>query len=263
MNFFFIAIASVFGILFGSFLNVLIWRLPRDEKPNGRSHCPNCGHVLVWYDLIPVLSFVLMRARCRYCRGNISMRYPLIEIITAALFGVAAASLPLTEDPRSWLLMAHAAFVIAICIIVFVIDLDHYLILDKIVYPAIGIAFIFLVAFDFTSPTYSYTWFGLLAALGASIPFLVLWYFSKGKWMGLGDVKFLVFMGLALGVQKILVALFISFGLGAIVGVGLILVGKKQFSSKLPFGTFLSVATVIALLYGHELWSMYWGLFSL
>lgn len=254
-------LAFVFGVVIGSFLNVLIWRLPREEKPNGRSHCPGCGHELVWNDLIPVLSFIFSAGRCRYCKKSISFRYPLIEIITGVLFALAIITFPL-NDAVSWLMLIKAIFVIAICVTVFVIDFEHYLILDKVVFPAIAVVAGLLIATDISSGTTMNTIYGILAAVGVFIPFWFLWFVSKGKWMGFGDVKFMAFMGFALGFPGILVALFLSFGIGAITGVFLILAGKKQLSSRLPFGTFLSVATIIALLYGPGLWSLYWRLLS-
>jgi leader peptidase (prepilin peptidase)/N-methyltransferase len=257
-----VPVIFIFGTAIGSFLNVLIWRLPRDEKPNGRSKCPHCKHELVWHDLIPVISFVVSRGKCKYCGKPISYRYPAIELVTGALFALAAWSIPLV-DVGSWLVLAKVAVVIAVCVTVFVIDLEHYLILDKVVFPSSAIILGLLILTDVVAGTTSNTTQGILAALAASVPFLLLWFISKGKWMGLGDVKFMVFMGLALGFPGVLVALFVSFIVGAIVGVFLILAGKKQLSSKLPFGTFLSVATIVAVLYGNELWRLYWSLFAI
>ena len=252
----------IFGIVIGSFLNVLIWRLPREESPNGRSHCPHCLHELVWYDLIPVFSFAVQRGRCRYCKQSISFRYPLIEIVTGVLFVLAFLAHPFT-DTETLLRFFMAIIVMTICVVVFVIDLEHYLILDKVVFPGIATMLALLMLISIVTGDSSKALYAVVAAIIVFIPFWALWFFSKGKWMGFGDVKFMALMALALGVPGIIIALFSSFMLGALVGVGLIIIGKKHMSSKLPFGTFLTVATVIALLYGQQLWTAYINLFTL
>lgn len=254
-----VPLAFVFGAVIGSFLNVLIWRLPRNEKPNGRSMCPHCKHELVWFDLIPLVSFIVYRGSCRYCHKPISIRYPIIEFITGLLFAFAIWNFPLV-DTLAWLTFAKVAFVITICIVVFVIDFEHYLILDKVVFPAIFIILGLLIATDITAGTYNTLITAVMSAIGSAIPFWFLWWFSKGRWIGFGDVKLIIFMGLALGFPSIVVALFASFGLGAIIGIALILLGKKHMSSKLPFGTFLTVGTVLAIFYGPQIWTAYWKL---
>lgn len=266
-----ILLAFIFGAAIGSFLNVLIWRLPREESIQGRSHCPHCNHQLQWMDLIPIFSIAMQRGRCRYCRKPVSLRYPLIEIITGALFALAIGYFPIT-DIYTTILFIKIAVVVAICITVFVIDLEHYLILDRVVFPGMILMLIFALALDLSSNGFtlqsffsfdSYILTSLLGAVIAFIPFWLLWFGSKGKWMGYGDVKFVIFMGLALGLTGVTVALFASFMLGAIVGVLLIVLGKKQLSSRIPFGTFLSFATIIALFFGPQLWGLYWGLFTI
>ena len=263
-----IILTFVFGAAIGSFLNVLIWRLPREESIQGRSHCPNCNHKLVWHDLIPVVSILAQRARCKYCKKPISLRYPLIEVLVGFLFALTMWFFPIV-DLSSAILFAKVAVVIAICVTVFIIDLEHFLILDRIVFPGWVLMLIFAIILGLLTGGFSNLTSSLLGALVAFVPFWILWYGSKlfggstGKWMGFGDVKFVVFMGLALGMPGVVIALFLSFTIGALVGVGLIMVGQKQFSSKLPFGTFLSVATVIAIFWGSQLWNIYWNLFSL
>lgn len=257
-----IPLVFVFGAVIGSFLNVLIWRLPREEKLNGRSHCPNCNHKLVWYDLIPVLSYVVSKGVCRYCKQQISFRYPLIEILTGVLFVLAVLAFPFTSVFSS-LLLLKAMVVIAVCVVVFMIDFEHYLILDKVVLFGTIMIGLLLVALGISDGSINHLIYGILASISASTPFWLLWVISKGRWMGLGDVKFIAFMGLALGLSGILVSLFLAFGIGALVGIALILIGKKQLTSKLPFGTFLSLATVVTVLYGARLWDLYWGIFVL
>lgn len=246
-----ILFAFIFGCLIGSFLNVLIWRLPREESINGRSHCPKCNHTLIWIDLIPVVSILLFRAKCRYCKEQISLRYPFFEVLTGALFAFAWYYFS-PYDFASVLLFAKAAIVLAVCIVVFVIDFEHYLILDKVVFPASVLMVLFAIAL--------HTYGNIFAGIVGFIPFWFIWYISKGKWMGFGDAKFAGFMGLVLGLPSLVVALFLSFGIGALVGILLIFAGKKDLGSKLPFGTFLTISTILALFYGQKLWDLYMSL---
>lgn len=253
--------AFVFGACIGSFLNVIIWRLPRQQTLSGRSQCPHCHHSLKWYDLIPLFSFLFSAARCRYCKKPVSYRYPLIETITGFLFAAAMYHVQ-PHDLVTWLILLSLVFTTSICIAVFVIDLEHYLILDKIVYPAMVLSFVLALAISIVSGSAQPAVSSLLCALGAFIPFWLIWYIAKGKWMGYGDVKFVAWLGFALAWPGIAVALFISFTVGAIVGIFLIVFGKKQLSSKLPFGTFLSIAAILAAFYAPQLWGLYWGIFQ-
>lgn len=257
-----IVLAFIFGTAIGSFLNVLIWRLPREESIQGRSHCPHCNHQLNAVDLIPVLSILLQRGKCRYCGQPVSLRYPLIEVITGTLFAFAMFIFPIT-NLASILVLIKIAIVIAICIVVFVVDFEHYLILDRVIFPGIALTLIIAIAQDLASggaaTGFRITGFSVLAAAAAAIPFWLIWRVPpQGKWMGFGDVKFVAFMGLALGLPGIVVGLFASFTVGAIVGLFLMVLGKKQFGSRLPFGTFLSLATILALFWGTQLWDFYW-----
>jgi leader peptidase (prepilin peptidase) / N-methyltransferase len=247
-----ILLAFLFGTMIGSFLNVLIWRLPREETMEGRSQCPHCRHHLVWHDLVPVFSILFQRGKCKYCHKPISLRYPLIEVLTGIIFAVALWLFPVS-DLATGIMLAKIFCVVAICIVVFVVDLEHYLILNKVVYPGIVLMAVFALLLHGILPA-------LFGAAIAFIPFWLLWFASRGKWMGFGDVKFAAFMGLALGVKGVIVALFLSFVIGAIVGVGLILISKKQLGSRIPFGTFLSAATIVAILWGNELANLYWQL---
>jgi leader peptidase (prepilin peptidase)/N-methyltransferase len=158
---------------------------------------------------------------------------------------------------------------VAICITVFVIDFEHELILDKVVFPGIVVMAVLFIALDILAGGFINIRMGLLGAAAGFIPFWLLWYASKwftgktGKWMGFGDVKFAAFMGLALGLKNLVVALFLSFTVGAVVGIVLMATGKKHFSSRIPFGTFLALATILSLFWGNQLWAWYWKLLTL
>lgn len=258
-----IAAAFVFGTLIGSFLNVVIWRLPRGKNLRGRSHCPHCGHVLRPQELFPVFSYLFLRGRCAKCGKRISPRYMFIELITGALFALAALHiLPAAIDAVSIIELLRILFILAILISVFVIDLEHYLILDVIVFPAAAITFALNIVLDVSAQQSvfalsSNTAGGVLAAMLAAGFFYIIWRVSAGKWMGFGDVKFSIFLGLALGWTGILVGLFLAFMIGAVVGVLLLIAGTKSMQSRLPFGTFLTLGALLALFYGPQLANWY------
>lgn len=267
--------ASIFifltGLIIGSFLNCLIYRLalPNFSWKNlrglrGRSYCPHCKHTLSWQDLIPVLSFFILRGKCRYCRQKISFQYPLVELATAAIFLLIFNKFGVYNF-QSFFALCLMLGVACLMIVVFVFDLKHYLIPDEITLSAVFLALIYqllkindsgLQIADFKQLLNP-----LLAAFGASAFFLALVLISRGKWMGLGDVKFAVFMGLFLGWPNILAALFLAFFIGAIIGVGLIIFNKKGWKSEIPFGPFLVIATFLAMFFGQNIAAWYLGLY--
>ena len=256
-NLFFYLIIFIFGLVVGSFLNCVIYRLEKNKSfLKGRSFCPYCKHVLKSQDLIPVFSFLILKGKCRYCRKHISWQYPLVEIATGFLFLLISNFQFPISNFQILLNLCFLFLVSCFLIIIFVYDLKHYIIPDKVVYPAILIAFIYLIAaHDLRLMIYA-----LLSAFLASGFFLFIILVSKGKWMGLGDVKLAFFMGLFLGFPNILAALFFAFLIGAIIGVGLILKGRKTLKSEVPFGPFLVIATFIAFFWGRILIDWYLNL---
>ena len=253
------------GLVVGSFLNSVIYRIYKKESiffP--RSHCPYCNHKLTWKDLIPVLSFLILRGKCRYCKKPISFQYPLVELFTGIIFVLLLnyelrimnyGIFNLEFFLNSLFLILNSCFLI----VIFVYDLKHYIIPDKIVYPAIlvsgirypvsGIFFGLYTNHQILNAIYS--------CLGASLFFFLIWFLSRGKWLGFGDVKLVFFMGLFLGFPNIMVALFLAFPIGAIIGLGFIFFKKKDLSSEIPFGPFLVTGTFIALFFGRELINWY------
>jgi leader peptidase (prepilin peptidase)/N-methyltransferase len=240
------------GLTIGSFLNCVIYRLEIDKSfLVGRSFCPQCKHILSGQDLIPVLSFLFLKGKCRYCHKPISIQYPLVELATGLLFLLIFYN-------TSYNLFQAAYFLIISCflIIIFIYDLKHYLIPDQVTYSAIALAFLYnLLNIQYLMSNTIY------AALGASGFFLLIYLISSGQWLGFGDVKLAFLMGLFLGFPNILVALFLSFFIGAIVGLLLIAKGKKTLKSEVPFGPFLAIGTITAFLYGQQLIDWYSGLF--
>ena len=247
------------GLLIGSFLNVVICRLGSKEPILlSRSHCPKCGALLKWPDLIPLLSFVLARGKCRYCHKKISLQYPLVELATGLLFLLIFNQFSILNP----ITLAYYLLIICFLLVIFVYDLKHYLIPDKIIYSAIIIT---LLNLGLKGPNFwalkTQIYNPFLAAFLASGFFLSLVLISKGKWLGLGDVKLAVLMGLILGWPNILLALFLSFLSGAIVGLGLIAFGKKTIKSQIPFGPFLAGSTILIIIFGQYLTNSFQNLF--
>ncbi|MBI2450407.1 MAG: prepilin peptidase [Candidatus Nealsonbacteria bacterium] len=252
-------IVFIFGLIVGSFLNCVIYRLEQGSGfIKGRSFCPHCKHKLGFLDLIPVFSFIWLKGRCRYCKGKISIQYPLVEISTGLLFVLNfLRSDPAQTFAGSDLLISGFA-TIPFLVIIFVYDLKHYIIPDKMVYPAIGIALIY----DFLRSDLPRRSDLFASAFGAAAFFTAIVLLSRGKWMGAGDIKLAFLMGLMLGYPNILVALFLAFFIGAIMGAGLIILGKKTMKSEVPFGPFLVLGTFIALFWGKIIINWYISLYA-
>lgn len=245
-------IIFLFGLAVGSFLNCVIYRLEKKKSFfKGRSYCPHCKHVLSWRDLVPLFSFLLLKRRCRHCQKKISWQYPLVELATGFLFLSIVNFQNLIE-------ICFLLLISCFLIVIFVYDLKYYIIPNKVIYPAIAIAFLYRLFEFLKSGVYS----PFVAAFAAAAFFLVIILISRGKWMGLGDVKLAFFMGLFLGYPNVLVALFLAFFIGAIIGVGLILAGKKTLKSEVPFGPFLIIGTFIALFWGEVLVNWYLNFIS-
>jgi prepilin signal peptidase PulO-like enzyme (type II secretory pathway) len=263
--------AGLFGLVIGSFLNALIWRLHSGESMLDRSRCPKCHEVIVWYDNIPVLSYLLLRGKCRKCGVKISVQYPLVELVTAVLFMLALnhESRVMIQDAEFMILdskflalLIKDWFIIAVMVVVFIYDLRWYTILDKVTYSAslFLLPFWFLEAY-FNGYGFSYQnnyWKGMAISIAIGIGFFGIQYvISRGRWIGGGDVKLGLVMALALGVHNLLGAIFMAYILGSIIGITLVAFGKKELGSKLPFGTFLSVSTVVMLLWGEQVLTWY------
>ena len=269
-------VVFILGLTVGSFLNCVIYRLKTGQNfLKGHSSCPHCLHQLKWYDLIPVLSFILLKGKCRYCKKPISWQYPLVELITGLLFlqifnfqffwtlsgGLSVGLLFNEFSIFNFLNLIYYWLIVSLLIVIFVYDLKWYVIPDKIVYPAIIIALIFNFQFSIFNQ-FSIFKFSILSALGTSIFFLAIFLISRGKWLGFGDVKLAFFMGLFLGFPDILVALFLAFLIGAMIGLGLIIFKKKGLKSEIPFGPFLITGTLIALFWGNQIINWYLNLIT-
>jgi len=252
-----VVIIFILGLLVGSFLNVVIYRVHREETfIKGFSKCLFCKHRLYVKDLIPLFSYIFLKGKCRYCKKKFSQQYFLVEFSTAIAFSLIIfkllPSLQLTDMTASLFLQLLYTLVISgFLIIIFVYDLKYYLILDKIIVPAIlfAIACSFFLGYDI------YKLF--LASLVGGGFFLLQFVVSKGRWIGGGDIRLGFLMGIILSWPHILTALFVAYLLGSVVSLGLLFFGKKSWTDKVPFGTFLTLATFVTMLYGQNLIDWY------
>jgi leader peptidase (prepilin peptidase)/N-methyltransferase len=201
---------SVFllGLAVGSFLNCVIYRLETGQSfLRGRSSCPHCRHMLSWQDLIPLLSFFILKGKCRYCQKPISFQYPLVELATGFVFLLIFHLQP-TFALSQFITTLYLFIISPFLIIIFVYDLKHYIIPDKVVYPAIVITFLYDILYSlFIIYNSKFLIQLLFSAFGAAAFFLLFILISRGAWMGGGDVKLAFLMGLVLGWPNILVAL--------------------------------------------------------
>ncbi|MCP4655924.1 MAG: prepilin peptidase [bacterium] len=239
------------GLVVGSYLNVVIYRLPRRISTIlPRSRCPRCRTAIRPWDNIPVVSFLILRGRCRHCRATISWRYPLIEALTGLAFIACFKHFDVAFDVVTAVALCAAMIVLAM------IDLEHYLLPDAITLPGIvlGLAL---------QPWLSWSTFkdaALGAALGAGFLYALTWVYYRWRkvhGLGLGDVKMLAMVGAFLGWQGVIATLFIGSLSGSVVGVGMMLRGRMHLQSKLPFGVFLALGAVLTLFFGRQLVDAY------
>ena len=249
----------VFGLVFGSFLNVVISRLKtRQNIVFGGSFCPECKTPLRWYDLIPLLSFIYLRGCCCYCHKKISWQYPIVELISGLLWVLIFYNFGIS------LINIYYIFIFSALLVIAVYDFKWRIIPDKIVYPAVIIVLIYNLfnAFSAIGGSASGGKFGnfkiftapLFVALGAFLFFFMLFYFSKGRAMGLGDAKLAFLVGLFLSPWLAIAAFMLAFIIGAVFGIILIGLGKIPhplfpkgwgMKSQIAFGPFLILGTII------------------
>jgi leader peptidase (prepilin peptidase) / N-methyltransferase len=251
-----VALMALLGLVVGSFLNVVIHRVPAGESVvRPRSRCPGCGTEIAARDNVPVLSWLLLRGRCRSCGAPISIRYPLVELLTAAVFGVLTASIGVT-----WALPAFL-YLGAVGVALGAIDLDTKRLPNALTLPSYAVGGVLLLlpaVADSAWDSYLRAWLGA-AALFSFYLLLVLVYPAG---MGLGDVKLAGVLGLYLGWLGwgvLVVGGFLGFLLGAVVGAGLMLSSRAGRKTKIPFGPYMLVGALLAIVWGPSLWDRYLG----
>jgi len=252
MEFIFYISVFIFGIIFGSFLNVVIYRLNTGMSiVHGRSICFSCGKKLSWYELIPIVSFIIQHGKCRDCKSKISWQYPLMEITTGLSFLLVFIKF------NFQLLTLYFLLIISILIIIAVYDIRHKIIPNSFVY-----SFILLSALSFTWTSDVQVW-DVLAGPILFLPFAALWFFSRGTWMGFGDAKLAWGIGWFLGLYGGISAIILAFWIGAIWGIILIALGKINrlflatktitMKSEIPFGPFLVLGTLLVLFFNIDI----------
>jgi leader peptidase (prepilin peptidase)/N-methyltransferase len=241
----------IFGTIIGSFLNVVIDRFNTGRGLGGRSKCDATGRTLAWYELIPVFSYIFQGGKSLHSKTKLSVQYPLVEIGTGLLFVLVLYKFLPTAfySPILFLtVFLVSIYIFSILVVIFVYDLKHKIIPDFFVFQFIALAFINSVLVYLGTGFLSALWAGPVVAL----PLFLLWFLSKGKWLGFGDVKFALGMGWLLGISGGLSALLLSFWIGAVSGIFILLI-KKTKNHEIPFAPFLVLATVLCFLYNIDM----------
>lgn len=253
-------ILFILGAAIGSFTSVIIYRLHSHRKGifRGRSSCPECEMQLKPLDLVPILSYLTLRGKCRYCSKEISYMYPLLELLTGFLFVLLFFKFPFADQALHfsgtllglYLLYAFYAFVL---IFTFFFDLHYLKVSDEILLPAILIGLIATIATPLTPHI-----FDALIGAGISVAFFGLQILvSKGTWVGLGDLRVGAFMGVILGWKLTVVALFLSYLIGSVVSLGIVIRKRKFVGVKIPFAPFLVSGTIISIFFGEAILGWY------
>ncbi len=258
----FLALVGLLGLLVGSFLNVVIYRLPimlnlSKTRPFNlffpRSHCPHCRRTIPFWQNIPVLSYLVLRGKCHFCSTAISVRYPLVELASCLLSIYVASYFGFTYQTALVLLLTWGLIALA------VIDISHLILPDVIVLPLLWLGLLVSAFGFFTTPKE--------AIIGAVAGYLVLWLLAKAykivrhvDGVGYGDFKLAAMFGAWLGWHMLLLVILISSLLGAVIGITLVLLKKHSYQRPIPFGPFLAVGGWIAMLWGQGIYSWYFSL---
>jgi len=243
-----------FGLVIGSFLNVIILRYNTEKSFGGRSACMSCKNMLSWYELVPLFSFLGLRGRCLKCKSKISVQYPLVELATGIIF----AGLFLKFQDIFFLntlifagTYAYFTSVFSLLLVIAVYDFKHKIIPDLLVLFFDIVAFVGLFVFS----VYGFNMhipnlWEFLSGIVIALPFALIWFLSAGTWMGLGDAKLAIGLGWLLGLSRVLSGVVISFWSGALISILLIAFTKKyKMKSEIPFAPFLVLGTIIAFLF--------------
>lgn len=247
----YIAFLFILGGIFGSFINCLVYRIHEEETMFGRSHCPNCKHILGFFDLFPFFSYILLFGKCRYCKKKIALQYFAVEFFTGLLFAFGSIFI---NNP---LFLFFYIIISLFLLIIFMYDLKYYLIVDQVIYPAIVISLLYRIIFNFDL---------LSIIISLAIGFLFFWIqyvVSSGKWIGGGDVLIGLMIGSLFNWQLTLLCIFMSYIIGSFVGIFLILLGKKDSSSKIPFGPFLTISIWLVFVFGDIILNWYLSILNI
>ncbi len=294
-------ILFVFGLLFGSFFNVVTIRYNPEKEAlmspriiNGRSRCPSCSQTLRWFDLFPLFSFLFLKGKCRVCSNSISKQYPIVEFLTGCIFlGVPlfinyffgfSNSVFFSLSAPWWQYAISLLWIVVFCIflLMVIIDLKHFIIPNglNLLLGVVGVLYtglIFFVRDDLPlfynsfirhyamifSPTENFLYGHLFGFLAGGLFFILLVLFTLGRGIGIGDVKLALALGVLLGWPDIILATMLSFMIGGVVSGGLVLIQKKHLKEKVPFAPFFIVGVLLVIFFGYDLLRLYFSLFGL
>lgn len=264
MDTIFFIFVFLLGTIIGSFLNVVIYRFNTGKSiAKGRSICMTCNRNLRWYELIPVFSFLIQNGKCRRCASAISHQYPLVELATGLIFALTAFHfLPIfiISIPSYIAFVTLYSFIFSLLIVIVVYDIRHKIIPDKLVYMFIIVSFfsIFVNFSGFGPFLIKPTLMGIISGPLFALPFALLWFFSRGRWMGLGDAKLILGIGWLLGPLATLCALTLSFWLGSVISLIIMALSRKKMNMKteIPFAPFLVLSVLITFLFNLDIFSL-------
>lgn len=252
MHILFIILLTILGIVAGSFANVLVIRTRKGEsivRPG--SHCVDCNHALRWYDNIPVLSYIILRGKCRDCSTRISIQYPLVELSTGFMF--AALYYKFQPENLTGLIQLVLWFVVTTFLVAaFVYDSRWLELPDQFTLPAIGVALVLLIITGYTT-SFTNIIPQVVATMVFGLVYIALWYFTQGKLLGGGDIRLALLMGLLLLVPQLLVAIFVAYVLGALTGLLLIVFKQKKRTDRIAFAPFLIIGLYFGLFFGTQI----------
>lgn len=259
------AIIFVFGTVIGSFLNVLIYRLPigMDFK-TGRSICTTCKHELCWKDLFPLFSWIFLGGKCRYCKAPISCRYPIVEALNGTMYVLAYLFLCGGNAIEGLFTLKLVGYMVLFsCLIVISwVDFEHQIIPDSM-WIAIFVGGLFLVGDALITGEFSKSWIisKLIGMVAVSGVFFIIGFVTQGRAMGGGDIKFMAAAGFVLGWKAVVLSLFIGALAGVIFSIGRKIVSKKEMRGMIPFGPFLAIGVAVSAFVGEYIFDMYFDLF--
>lgn len=248
-----LVIFFIVGLIIGSFLNVVIYRLRLMESITGRSYCPHCKNKISWYDNIPLLSFVLLRAKCRTCKGEISWQYPLVEFFSGAIFLLVAKYFLIIGNTVTYGETFFYLIIFSLLLVLLAYDWKFMEVPILIFWIILGVSAVYFIYVDLTSLQLGMNMMsskiiaGLVGGFIAWIFFFSLVFFSKEKWMGWGDVYIGFLVGFILGWSNILMGLLLSFTIGATYAIIAMVVGDKNMKSQIPFIPFLVTGTILTV----------------
>jgi prepilin signal peptidase PulO-like enzyme (type II secretory pathway) len=253
----------IFGTSVGSFLNVLIYRTRKNQPwMAGRSQCESCKKQIAWYDNIPLLSFIILRGKCRHCKKTLSISHPIVEGLAGTLFlwwyMVGFFFFQLSQQPFSMLQPLFWLLVGLVLLFIFIYDYRYLIIPDWTVIALTTMALLYRIALVLAGimrpEDFYWTIFGAVAASGF---FYAIWLLTKRRGIGFGDVKLAAPLGLLMGWPVVWIGLWLATVVGAVIGVALVATGKARFGKPIPFGPFLIIGTLLALVWGDTLISWY------